>query len=122
MSDFAIGYSMKKKKMNKGGMPCAEGGMIDDDDGADMVERILKRHYSEGGMIANGGDDDPEKMAGSKPNNFDDLALRDDLEFSYTGENSGDMLGNDQEDKDRDDIVARAYASWKKKDRNPRPA
>ena len=73
---------------------------------------------SEGGMIAN--DDDIE--AGFMPNQFDDLALRDDLESSYTGANSGDFEGSEDEDERRRDIVARIMRSRAKKDRNPRPA
>lgn len=88
----------------------------------DMVSRIMKkRSYSKGGMVANGGEDDLDKMADGRPNNFDDLALRDDLESSYTGENSGDELGNDREDADREDIVSRIMRSRAKKDRLPNP-
>jgi len=65
---------------------------------------------------------DLDKMADGQPNEMDDLALRDDLEFSYDGKNSGDELGNDREDKDRKDIVSRIMASRKKKDRLPSPA
>lgn len=97
----------------------AEGGEMHDD----MVDRIMaRRAYSKGGMIANGGDDDLDQMADGRPNNFDDLALRDELEFNYTGANSGDELGNEQEDQDRHDIVARIMRSRAKKDRMPRPA
>lgn len=91
----------------------------------DMVDRIMKKrqmHYSKGGMIANGGEDDLERMADGQRNNFDDLALRDDLESSYTGANSGDELSSDREDHDRADIVARIMSSRRKKDRMPRPA
>jgi hypothetical protein len=78
-------------------------------------------YFSEGGRVANhmeSSDAVDESMEGG----FDDLARRDDLEFSYTGANSGDELGNDQEDEDRKDIVARIMRSRAKKDRNPRPA
>lgn len=74
--------------------------------------------YSEGGKVANS--DLPE--ADFMPNEFDDLHLRDDLEEHYTAENSGDELGNAQEDMDRKDVVSRIMASRRKKDRNPRPA
>lgn len=69
--------------------------------------------YSEGGKVANAGGD---------PSRIDDLALRDDLEFSETGANSGDELGDDQEEKDRRDIVSRIMHSLAKKDKMPRPA
>ncbi len=98
----------------------------------DMVDRIMKKRsenfsgldrYSEGGKVANQehGPND-SRLAGFSPNEFDDLVLRDDLESSYTGANSGDYVGNDQEDEDRKDIVARIMASRKKKDRMPNPA
>ncbi len=95
--------------------------------GAEMkspVDRIMaKRKMSKGGMVANGGDDEFEKLAGSDPAEFDDLALRDELEFSETGANSGDELGNAQESEDRKDTVARVMkARAAKKQSNPRPA
>ena len=89
----------------------------------DLVGRTVAKRYSEGGKVANEdhGHND-EDLAGFDPNEFDDLALRDDLSFSETGANSGDELGDDQEDHDRKDIVARVMKSRAKKDRNPRPA
>lgn len=91
----------------------AEGGIVD---------RVMKKYLSEGGMVANGGEDDLDAMPDGRPNEFDDLALRDDLEFNYTGANSGDELGDEQEDKDRSDIVSRVMRSRAKRDRMPRPA
>ena len=104
----------------------AEGGQITDNEQdamheMDMIGRIMKQRqkcFSEGGRVAN----TDRITAGFKPANYDDLSLRDDLEGSYTGENSGDELGNAQEDADRKDIVARILRSRAKKDRMPRPA
>lgn len=112
------------------GAHMAHGGQIHDGHQSeahemDMVGRIMKMRqhmYSEGGKVANGGEDDLDEMADGRPNNFDDLSMRDDLESSYTGANSGDELGNAREDHDRHDIVARIMASRKKKDRMPHPA
>lgn len=82
----------------------AEGGMAHQDDSheMDMVDRVMKKRgqcYSEGGKVANmdSGEstDDPESFAKSDPNEFDDLAMRDDLESDYTGENSGDEDGSE---------------------------
>lgn len=89
----------------------------------DLVMRIMRKRYSEGGKVANQehGENNNE-LAGFSPNEFDDLVLRDDLESSYDGDNAGDHLGNAQEDEDRKDIVARIMASRKKKDRMPNPA
>lgn len=99
----------------------------------DLVDRIMKERsktfegldrYSQGGKIANSehGMND-EDLAGFSPNEFDDLVLRDDLESSYCDDdNSGDAIGNEQEDMDRKDIVARIMASRRKKDRMPNPA
>jgi hypothetical protein len=142
---LAIAYAMKRKaqRMAGGGMACpdcasghcmkhgnkmAEGGdvqfegdegsdrMTEDED--DMVSRIMSRRMSEGGRVAN----ETEELADFSPNEFDDLVLDDDLESSYTGANSGDEIGNAQEDEDRRDIVSRIMRSRKLKDRNPRPA
>jgi hypothetical protein len=91
----------------------------------DMVGRIMKKremHYSKGGMVANGGEDELNEMADSKPNNFDDLSLRDDLSSSYSGANSGDDLGNDQLSDDEADLVSRIMKSRRKKDHLPHPA
>lgn len=90
--------------------------------GGEVVDRIMRKKYSEGGMVANGGDDDLSKMADGMPNNFDDLALRDDLESSSDGSNNGDFLGNEQEAEDRSDILARIMKQRKMKQSNPRPA
>ena len=90
----------------------------------DVVDRVMKkRRYSEGGKVANGGEDELSHMADSRPNNFDDLALDDSLESVNTGASSGDFLGNEQQDMDREDIVARAMRQRNmKKNHNPRPA
>jgi len=86
----------------------------------DMVGRIIAKKYSQGGKVAN--DVHEFESDFETPNKFDDLELRDDLDFEYTGANSGDELGDEREDHDRSDIVARIMASRKKKDRLPSPA
>ena len=93
---------------------------VEDDD---MVTRIMKkRRYSEGGRVAN-EDHGPRdsRLAGFEQNEFDDLALRDDLEDSDTGRNSGDEIGDRREDKDNRDIVSRIMESRKLKNRMPIP-
>lgn len=119
---LAIAYNMKRKgqKMAQGGMPCedcssgqcmqhGDKGM---DSGADLVDKIMAKRMSKGGVVANEdhGHED-EDLADFSPNEFDDLVLRDDIEFSYTGANSGDEIGNAQEDEDRDDIVSKIMKS-----------
>lgn len=113
------------------GTNMAEGGQITDNysdseaDDMDMIGRIMKQrqmHFSKGGKVANGGEDKLSHMADGDPNNFDDLSLRDDLESSYTGKNSGDMDGNEQDDDDKSDIVSKIMKSRAKKDRMPSPA
>lgn len=84
----------------------------------DMVGRVMAKRMSKGGEVANG----PGEKAAEEMDDFDDLSKDDTLEFSYTGENSGDELGDAQEDDDRKDIVSRIMRSRAKKDRNPRPA
>lgn len=87
----------------------------------DMVSRIMAKKMSKGGQVAN--DTHPFEAEFETPNEFDDLVLDDNLESHYgDDDNSGDMLGNKQEDEDRKDIVSRIMASRKKKDKNPRPA
>ena len=111
----------------------AEGGQItdnyadtEDGDGEEMVGRIMKQRqqrFSRGGRVAN-EDHGPNdsRLAGFDQNEFDDLSLRDDLEFSETGANSGDELSSAGEDARREDMIKRIMASRKKKDRLPNPA
>lgn len=91
---------------------------FDEEEKGDIISRILRKKYSEGGKVAN----EVEDVVDFEPNQFDDLVKDDDLEFSYTGKNSGDELGDEQEDQDRRDIIARIMKSRMKKDRMPRPA
>lgn len=96
----------------------------------DLVDRIMEKmspdysseaRLSEGGMVAN--DTGNGQVADEMPNQYDDLVLRDDLESTYgDDDNSGDALGNAQEDEDRRDIVSRIMKSRRKKDRLPNPA
>lgn len=144
---LAIAYNMKKKpkkmaaggEMESGYLPDPEEHEVDDepaiseDDkslnqymahGGDIVDHIMKKRQmmSEGGRVANGGEDELSDMADGKPNNFDDLSLRDDLESTNSGATAGDFLGNEQEDEDRSDIIGRIMRQRSMKQRNPRPA
>ncbi len=110
--------------------------MGDEDEGAgdmDMIHPMVRRimmgrmqGYSKGGMVANEDQGEsassPDEMAKDKENEFDDLALRDGLEFNSTGANAGDSLDDEREDGDRADIISRIMRSRAKKDRMPRPA
>ena len=116
---MAMKYAMQKRaeknsKMCHGGM-MAEGGEVDD---TDMVGRVMRKRMSKGGMVAN----DTPPIVDSEPADYDDLALRDDLESSYTGANSGDEIGNKMLDEQDEDLVGRIMRSRAKKDRMPRPA
>lgn len=101
----------------------AEGGQVTDnyqdkEHEMDMVGHIMEQRqkmYSKGGRVAN--DDMPE--ADFKPNEFDDLHLRDDLENSYTGANSGDELSNKSEDQRKSDMIQEIMESRRKRDRVP---
>lgn len=96
----------------------------------DLVDRIMAQReksfsgldrFSKGGQVAN--DTGTGEEADKLPNQFDDLVLDDELTSTYgDDDNSGDNLGNAQEDEDRKDIVARIMASRRKKDRLPNPA
>ena len=85
----------------------------------DIVHRAMK-HFSHGGMVANEGEDELDHLADGEPNEFDELAKDDHLEFAYTGSNSGDEIGDEREEHDREDIIKRAMHSLAKKDRLPR--
>ena len=111
-ADYGHGYVPKKKM--------AEGGLVDDEheQDADMIARIMhkRKMYSEGGKVANDvGVAEADKM----PAEYDDLVLRDDLESSYDGENSGDMDGS-KLNQDEGDMISRIMK--KRKQTNPRPA
>lgn len=82
-----------------------------------LVDRIMQR-FAKGGAVAN----DTPPVADFEDNDFDVLPGMDDTEADYTGENSGDDVGDKAEDEDEKDVVSRAMKSWKKKDRLPRPA
>ena len=83
----------------------AEGGDTTDPtfEGPHIVDRIIAKRMSEGGRVAN----DTDVVADELPNEFDDLVLRDNLESSYTGADSGDYLGAPDEDDSRLDMISR---------------
>ena len=136
---LAIAYAMKRKakRMAEGGVAMDEKSGYEEmpeahdmeNDAAmsedDMVERIMRKRMSKGGIASNKDQglstESGDELADLKGNEMDDLALRDDLESSYDGENSGDMLSDDQEDYDRKDMVERIMRSRAKKDRLPNP-
>lgn len=125
MSSLAAAYGMKRSAKH-GGADCsmcgggtckmAKGGMVDRED--HLVDRIMEKRFSKGGMVANETD---VAAADEMPAQFDDLVLDDDLSFSETGANSGDELGDAREDEDRRDIVAQVMKK-RNKQHNPRPA
>lgn len=127
MNSLAMAYGMsKRKKMSEGGEMASgyepmPGDMEKENESAmhadGIVDRIMQK-MSEGGRVANSMGEQADAM----PAEFDDLALRDDLESKNTGETAGDHLGNAQEDEDRADIVARIMRQRSMKQRNPRPA
>lgn len=97
-----------------------DSGEQDESHEMDMVGKALVRRkqlLSQGGMIAN------KKGPGvdGLPNEFDDLALRDGLEFSYSGANSGDEDGGSENDSRLQDMVARVMLK-RRKQHNPSPA
>lgn len=85
----------------------AEGGEVDD---SDIVDRIMNSRKGE--PVADFENNDFDYMDETSPG----------AEGDYTGTNSGDEIGNAQEDEDQRDIVARIMRSRAKKDRMPRPA
>ncbi len=100
-------------------MPKAEDedGDMDGDMDDDMIGRIMKSRYAKGGMVKG------EPTADFEMNDFDALDEMDPgTKADETGANSGDEVGDAQEDEDRRDIVSRIMRSRSKKDRMPRPA
>lgn len=122
--------AMKKEMYAEGGMaeeemeydptenPMPKDNMAAEDEDEDMISRIMRKRYSKGGMVAN----DTPPVADFEENDFDDLALRDELESSYTGANSGDTLGNGREAEDEEDMIRRIMRSRAKGGVMPRPA
>lgn len=87
-----------------------------------MIMKIMMgraKGYSEGGKVANEGEDKLDDMADGEPNEFDDLVLDDDMEGHDEG---SEEIGDEQESKDRADVIHRIMKSRSKKDKNPRPA
>lgn len=112
------GLKEKKDKEVEGWL--AEGDQ--DHESADMVGHIMKeraKNFSKGGRVAN--DVGQGWAADERPNQFDDLVLDDDLSEHYTGKNSGDEMGDAQEDEDQRDMVSQIMKSRRKKDRLPNP-
>ncbi len=99
-----------------------DGPAVDDsanDEESDMIGRIMKQRYAKGGIVRK----EEEPLADFESTDFDDLdQIEPDHAADYTGANSGDEIGNEQEDDDRRDIVSRIMKSRAKKDRMPRPA
>lgn len=101
----------------------AKGGMIEEEEESgypdELIERIMQQHaMSKGGKVAN----DVEPIADSESAQYDLLPKEDDLEFSYTGENSGDEDGNAAVEDDEDELISRIMKSRALKDKMPRPA
>jgi hypothetical protein len=109
------GYGPMPKSHEEPGYSHLEGHDEDDDD---LVSRIMRQCYSEGGRVAN----DTPDVADFEDNEFDDLVLDDGLEEDYTDANSGDELDDKQEDEDRHDIISKIMKMRRLKDRNPVPA
>jgi len=121
---YAEGGSVHEDEMESGYLDMPEEHEVMNEPAMhedDIVNRIMAKRMSEGGRVANEGEDEMSHLADGKPNEFDDLALRDDLEEHYTGANSGDELGDAREDQDRHDIVARIMRK-RMKQHNPVPA
>jgi hypothetical protein len=113
-----LGGKKDEKKKDDGSE--AEGDELAMAHGGPVCKACGGKMYSEGGEVANDVGDGAD--ADVKENQFDDLVLRDDLSEHYTGKNSGDEIGDAQEDEDQRDMVAQIMKSRKKKDRLPQPA
>ncbi len=108
-------HNIKSDKKDRTNL--AEGGCVSCADGTcmehgGMVDRIMAKRYAKGGEVT----------ADELPNEFDEQELEPAEEFSYTGANSGDELGNEAMDENDRDLISRIMRSRAKKDRMPRPA
>jgi hypothetical protein len=120
---MAEGGEAKKAPMPESAQDDGEQGGQDPLHEMDMVTRIMHKRYPE--HFAEGGEvKDEEPTAGFESNDFDELDRDppETAEADDTGANSGDEIGDEQEDDDRKDIVSRIMKSRAKKDRNPSPA
>lgn len=100
-----LGEQAVMKSKNKFPKHFAEGG--------DVVDRIMAKKYSEGGVVAN--NDSPE--ADEEPAMFDDLVLDDHLHADYPGSNE---IGDEEVEHEDEDMIARIMRSRAKKDKMPR--
>lgn len=105
----------KAKKFSTAFKGFAEGGEVDEG----LVERIMHKRGNTPGAEANYTGPHVE----FEDNQFDDLVKDNNMGTAadYTGANSGDELGNAQEDEDRRDIISMVMKSRRKKDRLPNP-
>lgn len=130
MKSLAIAHAMKKRmKKECHGGAMADGGEVMDkeqdsgyvshpDQDDDMVMRIMRKRYAAGGNVGEIANDTPP-IADSMPADYDDLVLDDNLDGK---DDSSNEHGDEAEDHDRKDIVAKVMKSRAKKDKNPRPA
>ena len=127
MKDFALAYSLMKRKKAQPELEHETPHEQEEHEEVmphgkrDLVDRVMEKHFSKGGVVANDGEDDLDEMADGRDNEFDVMPIEDELEDHETGANSGDELGDKEQDKDRHDPVMRAMVKYKKQ-RNPRPA
>lgn len=102
----------EQRQMKKPHGNYAEGGEVDDDD-LDMVGRIMRKR---GSM-----DSDPTPIADSESADFDYMdEIPLDHDADYTGANSGDEMGNEEQDDERD--MATRIMKKRAKPKMPHPA
>lgn len=90
--------------------------------GGDIITQIMRKRM---GKMADEHEepDGDEPIVDSEPNEFDVMVADDnEPEFHETEENSGDDIGNAEEDKEDHSLISQIMASRRKKDRMPRPA
>lgn len=97
-------------------MPKAEDNDGDMDGGEEgIVGRIMKR-FAKGGEVG-------EPVADFEKNDFDAMDEMDvGTDADYTGANSGDEVGNEENEEEERDVVSRIMKSRSKKDKMSRPA
>lgn len=111
---LSAAYAMKRRK-NMGKAEGASDQEASGHIGADIVDKVMAKRMARGGMVES-------TEADSDSADYDYLDESAVPESTNSGAADGDFLGNEQEDEDRHDIVARVMRQRSMKQRNPRPA
>lgn len=110
---LASAYALKRKSQK----PSLSADLTDDY-ADDSVDRIMRKRMADGGVVADEGEDDLDKMADGQVNDFDYLSVHGspDAHVPEDFNTQGESVDND------DDQVMRIMRKRAMKQRNPNPA